>query len=803
MFLTALAFAAAATQSPAVMFRGDPAHTGVSGPVLEGQPGIKWEYRTRGAVRSSPAVTASTVFIGSNDSTLYALDRATGRVRWRYAAGSAVSSSPAVAGGLVIAQSAAGVIFAVAEQTGRPRWRVQTGPLLPHDFDRGAWDYYVSSPVIAGDMVIVGAGDGAVYALDLRTGAQHWRSQTRGRVRSTPAVHEGLVVAGSFDARVYAFDLATGAERWVGRPAGDTLVSARWGFDRRAVQSSPAIANDAVFIGSRDGALYGIEFATGQLRFRATHRGSWVVGSPAVREGRAWVGSSDGKFVHALDVRTGADIWRTPTRDNVLSSPLLAGDQLIFGTFDGLLLSLDAVTGARRWMVPLGAPAVSSPATYGRELYLGLDDGRVVALHEVTPRPARLAVFWDTTQARFAFMPGGRMARDHLEQRGYAVLDAAGLARFMAEHISDGAPSAVVFALDHVPATVMPVAADTVLFRRYLEAGGKVVWLGMAVGGIRRDSAGTIVGFTAERMDSLIGVPAAAINFNQHPYVPTASGAAWGLAPSGHGESPLPPSAVSEVLALNEDGMAAAWVRRYPRSAPGMGFVQLWGGNGVTAERLPMISAVAEYGLLRPAQQPRALEARVLQAAPALDGSADVREYGAPSISFSTAAGLVNVWLARHGGWLYLAAEMPDSSYYWGDDFVVTLDPQGRGGEQLAIGSRQWYLRRTLDSSVVLEVTPETQGRWMAPGRPTHSIGAQRTGPDWEVASSSSSTGWTVELRIRAAAARVGTALPRLALRTYNDAPRGWWSWPGPPAGTPAQRVERTPALWEPINFQQ
>ena len=29
--------------------------------------------------------------------------------------------------------------------------------------------------------------------------------------------------------------------------------------------------------------------------------------------------------------------------------------------------------------------------------------------------------------------------------------------------------------------------------------------------------------------------------------------------------------------------------------------------------------------------------------------------------------------------------------------------------------------------------------------------------------------------------------------------PNGWWSWPEPASGTPAQRVERSPQLWTPI----
>ena len=49
------------------------------------------------------------------------------------------------------------------------------------------------------------------------------------------------------------------------------------------------------------------------------------------------------------------------------------------------------------------------------------------------------------------------------------------------------------------------------------------------------------------------------------------------------------------------DGFTTAWVRAFRPDRPGSGFVQLW-ATGATAERLPVIRAVAEYGLLRPAQ---------------------------------------------------------------------------------------------------------------------------------------------------------------------------------------------------------
>src|SRR4029453_8002732 len=121
-----------AAQNGSLMFRGDPAHTGVStAAFFPGQGGVRWRVRTGDAVRSSPAVTQTRVFAGSGDGYLYAIDRANGKVVWRYAAGGPVHSSPAIAGGLVVAETMDGRIFAVDQTSGKQRWSMKTGPPLP------------------------------------------------------------------------------------------------------------------------------------------------------------------------------------------------------------------------------------------------------------------------------------------------------------------------------------------------------------------------------------------------------------------------------------------------------------------------------------------------------------------------------------------------------------------------------------------------------------------------------------------------------------------------------------------------
>lgn len=67
--------AAASSPSADAMFHGGAAHTGVyaaSGPAPRGR--LKWRFRTAGEIVSSPAISAGTVYIGSADHKVYALN---------------------------------------------------------------------------------------------------------------------------------------------------------------------------------------------------------------------------------------------------------------------------------------------------------------------------------------------------------------------------------------------------------------------------------------------------------------------------------------------------------------------------------------------------------------------------------------------------------------------------------------------------------------------------------------------------------------------------------------------------------
>jgi hypothetical protein len=186
---------------------------------------------------------------------------------------------------------------------------------------------------------------------------------------------------------------------------------------------------------------------------------------------------------------------------------------------------------------------------------------------------------------------------------------------------------------------------------------------------------------------------------------------------------------------------------------------------------------------------------RAVPAVPAFDGLVTAAEYGTPTVVMPTAQGAVAVWVVRHGDTAYVAAQLADSTFYWGDDFVVSFDPLGDRTPGPGHDDTQWYLRRVLDSSVV---NRGRHGRWMAPSDdPDWRLGKERSGDGWEVRGASDAKGWSVELKLPMLWLVDETGRkPTIAFRSYDDSPHAWYAWPAPAAGERPTRVEMTPVEW-------
>ncbi|HEY3011554.1 MAG TPA: hypothetical protein VGJ36_02315 [Gemmatimonadales bacterium] len=189
------------------------------------------------------------------------------------------------------------------------------------------------------------------------------------------------------------------------------------------------------------------------------------------------------------------------------------------------------------------------------------------------------------------------------------------------------------------------------------------------------------------------------------------------------------------------------------------------------------------------------LKIRTVAQPPRPDATIDSAFLGSPQIRIQTRRGTASIWLLRAADTVFVAASIPDSTPYWGDDFVLGLDTRGDGGANPQHDDFQWYFRRVLDSSVVFR---GRNGRWEPPrDDPDWRLGAERAGGGWEVSGRTGVSGWSLILRLDPAwfTGEDGRR-PRLALRIYDNAPSGRFAWPPPQGQAPATVVERTPALW-------
>jgi len=158
------------------------------------------------------------------------------------------------------------------------------------------------------------------------------------------------------------------------------------------VSSSPAVADGKVYIGSADFKIYCLDATTGASIWNYT-TGDWVCSSPAVADGRVYVGSADGE-VYCLNALTGEKIWNYTTEAKIsnytgveCSSPAVADGRVYVGSIDGNVYCLNATTGALLWNYTAGIVVCSSPAVAGGKVFIGsagMDFGNVDCLDAIT-----------------------------------------------------------------------------------------------------------------------------------------------------------------------------------------------------------------------------------------------------------------------------------------------------------------------------------------------------------------------------------------------------------------------------------
>lgn len=346
--------------------------------------GLKWKFETGGMVNSSPAISGGVVYFGSYDGNFYAVDAATGKQKWifqtegerRFAAkgihgieprGETMPdfwdfylSSPAVSDGTVYFGSGDGNIYALDAAAGTLKWKFKTGNVVH------------TSPAISGGIVFIGSFDGYFYALDATTGAQKWRYRTgedpvihnQEGITSSAAIVDGIVYFGCRDSHLYFLDADSGQRIW------EFFGGGGW------ISNSPSVKDGKVYFGTgSDKRFAALDAKTGAPVF-SLDVGTGTFASTAIAGDHLYLATFSNEL-RAIDLKTHQIAWtfQLPGATQEPNSKAVASTT---SPLKPLPFYDDRVAAmAKKFQSGI---FLSSPVVVGNVLYIGNTDGVLYAL---------------------------------------------------------------------------------------------------------------------------------------------------------------------------------------------------------------------------------------------------------------------------------------------------------------------------------------------------------------------------------------------------------------------------------------
>lgn len=297
---------------------------------------------------SGGVVDGGSLFVGSKEGKLVAVNIATGSRQWSEAlkkppsggfgcapsiyggggcggapTGVAIYGTPVVAGDLVYIGGYNGKLYAYNSQSLEVRW------VYPRE---GYLEPIISGPISISNKICFSTSDGKVYALDAATGDKKWEFQIDDKVWATPASDDDTVYVGSFNNKLYALDAESGKKKWEFETQG-------------AVASTPLVYNNTVYVGSLDKNLYAVDTVSGKQKWNFMGE-SWFWARPVAYDNVIYAPCLDGK-VYLLDAENGREVAKAIDLDGpVSSSPVMIGSKIIIATQSGVVYALDTSNNA-------------------------------------------------------------------------------------------------------------------------------------------------------------------------------------------------------------------------------------------------------------------------------------------------------------------------------------------------------------------------------------------------------------------------------------------------------------------------
>ncbi len=393
-----------------------------------------WSYKTGGGIAAEPTVVGNTVYVGSWDGYMYALNASTGALIWKTFLGQTttplcapstigITSAATVLNGIVYVGGGDSYWYALDAGTGAVLWKVFTG-----DNSQSGGYYNWSSPLIYNGYAYIGLASncdnplaqGKLMQVDLTS---HSVVNTLNLV-PTGQVGGGIWTTPSVDPTTNTIYVTTGtknqttqiyAQAIIAIDAGTLTVKSYWDLpDADAVVDSdwgatPVLFDDAnghhwVVASNKDGYLYGFDrtnLAAGpvwrqqiSIGGACPTCGDGSISTVSVMNGTIYVAGGNTTIngvgypgaVRALDAN-GNILWEHGAQGPVVPA-VTTVNGLVIDEPGNTIEVLNAANGQRLYSYTTGGPIYAAASVSHGAIYTGSVDGNVYALalgNPITP----------------------------------------------------------------------------------------------------------------------------------------------------------------------------------------------------------------------------------------------------------------------------------------------------------------------------------------------------------------------------------------------------------------------------------
>ena len=284
------------------------------------------------------------LYLGSADRHIYGLDLYSGEVDWKLDLDDWIRSAPLLIENLLVVATVSGSVYGIQIDEEIPRivWKTRASS---HGVYADLTAYRNQVYVSSSDFYLINLepGDGSInwktsifesitdsegerILADLTGGGPDYQAGT--------TVVNGLAYFGS-PRFVYAVDVETGLERWKFETRGQ-------------ICGAPAVANGKVFFGQQGGTefFYCLDAETGDLKWKKNLK--WVWASPIAGEKNVYIASVSGTF-YCVDQGSGRIRWQFESHQGAYPAPSLKGDTVYFGSWNGNFYAFQKDNGRLIW----------------------------------------------------------------------------------------------------------------------------------------------------------------------------------------------------------------------------------------------------------------------------------------------------------------------------------------------------------------------------------------------------------------------------------------------------------------------